>query len=221
MATRGRTAVGFECAVTVQPRHGLTGKAGATETPAPLHTDRWVSVTDDVKEIASEAVGNAGDRRAVLRRCYEFVVTHLRYGDPITGLYSAREAMQRSVVDCGGFSSLLCAMLIARGIPARIVSGFWAGYPAAAMHAWLEAECAPGQWISMDPSTDHLSRQGRTKKSGRFGYVGSDRIAFSVGSDITCLASGETVTVPILQHPVLTPSSEAVRMQARVTAERL
>lgn len=115
----------------------------------------------------------------------EFVISYLTYGNPIDGLYTAEEAREKRIVDCGGFDSLLQDELKKRGIESKIVAGFWAGYEQNGMHAWLEIGDIPA-----DPSLEYLRRQGRTKKSGRLGFIGSDRIAFSAGD-------------PFLQHPFL------------------
>lgn len=104
----------------------------------------------------------------------EFVISYLTYGNPIDGLYTADEAREKRVVDCGGFDTLLQDELKKRGIESKIVAGFWAGYEVNGMHAWLEIADIPA-----DPSIEYLRRQGRTKKSGRLGFVGGDRIAFS------------------------------------------
>ena len=115
----------------------------------------------------------------------EFVISYLTYGNPIDGLYTAQEAREKRVVDCGGFDSLLQDELKKKGIESKIVAGFWAGYETNGMHAWLEIGDIPA-----DPSMEYLRRKGRTRKSGKLGFVGSDRIAFSIGE-------------PFLQNPFL------------------
>lgn len=116
-----------------------------------------------------------------IREANEFVIGYLRYGDPIDGLYTAEEARKKRVVDCGGFDTLLQDELTKKGIKSNVVAGFW---NTGVMHAWLEIEGG----IPADPSMEYLRRQHRTKKSGRLGFVGSDRIAISAGGEF-------------LQHP--------------------
>ncbi len=119
----------------------------------------------------------------VMKMCNEFVIGYLSYGNPIDGLYTAKEAREKRVVDCGGFDTLLQDELQKKGIQSNVVAGFWSD---GKMHAWLEIEGT----IPVDPSVEYLRRQGRTKKSGRLGFVGSDRIAISSGGEF-------------LQHPFL------------------
>lgn len=119
----------------------------------------------------------------------EYVLKTLTYGNPIEGLYTAEEAREKKIVDCGGFDTLLQDELKKKGIESRIVAGFW---ESGTMHAWLEIGDIPA-----DPSIEYLKRHRRTKKSGRLGFVGSDRIVLSLGSNF-----GFT---DILQNPIITP----------------
>lgn len=176
-----------------------------TEESEPfLRSDRYLDWRDaGVRQIVQEVARGETDVRTVAQLLYGYVRDRLTYGDPIDGLYSSHDALTRKRVDCGGFDSLLGAVYRARGIPARLVAGFWAGYPKNEMHAWLEFLTPHDEWIPVDPSMGRLRRDGRTMKSGKFGMVGSDRIAFSVGSDIDVrLETGRTIRVPILQNPV-------------------
>lgn len=140
-----------------------------------------------------------------IQRINHYVITHLTYGNTTSGLYSALEALENEMVDCGGFDSLFVSLCNALGIPARIVSGFWAGYPKNNMHAWVEVMLPNGQWIPADPSAEHLRRKGRIAKSGKLGFVGSDRIMLSFGCDIPIQIDGNAIIIDILQTPFVYP----------------
>lgn len=130
-----------------------------------------------------------------IREANEFVMSYLTYGNPIDGLYTAEEAREKRVVDCGGFDALLQDELKKSGIASNIVAGFWSD---GKMHAWLEIGNIPA-----DPSVELLRRQGRTRKSGQLGFVGSDRIAFSVGEPFlqkALLLSGSTAKLDYETH---------------------
>jgi len=154
-----------------------------------------------IVELAKEAAGGVEDVGSILKRLNEFVMQRLEYGNKINGLYSALQAISHVKVDCGGFDSLFAALCIALGVPARIVSGFWAGYEKNEMHAWVEAQLPSGEWVPADPSMEILARQGRTHKYGSLGSIGSDRIVFSVGCDIPLDLAKKVQRVDILQHP--------------------
>jgi len=143
-----------------------------------------------------------GDKKQVFEiTCdfYNYVRDNLTYGNPTEGLYSSIDALEMDKVDCGGFDSLLGALYRCVGIPARLLSGFLAGYPGEHYHAWLEFMTPVGEWVPADPSVEHLRLSGRDFKPGGLGRVGNDRIVVSIGSDI--LLSGKRF--PLLQLPVV------------------
>ncbi|MEK7187952.1 MAG: transglutaminase-like domain-containing protein [Patescibacteria group bacterium] len=161
-----------------------------------IRDTRIISLANEVKKGASDVYG-------VLANINEYIISHLRYGEPIAGLYSVDQTLTKTVVDCGGFDVLFIALARACGIPARLVSGYWAGYGTNTMHAWAEALLPDGEWLPADPSVEQLTRGGRTLKGGRLGFIGSNRLIFSYGTDIPIVVDGKTMTLPLLQNPVL------------------
>ncbi len=172
----------------------------AMQPNAFIHPNR-----SDIQELAKKIVGSESRVISVLKRLNVYVSENIVYGNPIPGLYSDEQALNEKVVDCGGFASLYCSLAISLGIPSRIVSGFWAGYEKNGMHAWAESLLPSGVWIPVDPSVENLRQRGATRKSGRFGYLGSDRIALSRGCDIPLQVYGQTVHTDILQNPICIP----------------
>lgn len=174
-----------------------------------LFSDYYLNGRDEkIKLLAEKTVGREQRVIEVARKLYEFTIDYLTYGNPIKGLYSFKEAMAKREVDCGGFASFLGSLCMAKGIPSRIVAGFWAahhnhnnGQPP--MHAWLEFMLPDGRWLPADPSVGHLFARGRTNKSGGFGFVGSDRIIFSRGSDILLEIEDKKIAIDILQNPIV------------------
>ena len=159
----------------------------------------------DVQELAQRIAGSERRVVSVLERLNAYVSENIVYGNPIPGLYSDERALRERVVDCGGFASLYCSLAISLGIPSRIVSGFWAGYENNGMHAWAESLLPSGLWIPVDPSIENLRQRGATRKSGRFGYLGSDRIVLSRGCDITIEVFDTKIKADILQNPIVVP----------------
>lgn len=131
---------------------------------------------------------------------YQWVRGHLTYGDPITGLYSATDALERPRVDCGAYATLFVSLCIAKGIPARIVAGFFADDRPGNMHAWAEYLSPMGEWVAVDPTV----RRRRV------------RVTMSYGCDIPVLGG----RVDLLQHPTVfgSPSVSAI---AEFTARRV
>lgn len=145
-----------------------------------------------------------------------YLVEYFTYGTSIKGLYTLDEAFASKTIDCGGFNVIFISLCLALGIPARLVVGFWAGYPASSfdesMHAWVEVLLPNGQIVSVDPSVTYLRKHYRSWKLGRLGYIGSDRIAFSFGCDIALRIDNEIVRVPLLQHPFLVQKKKSLRL---------
>ncbi|MBS3903304.1 MAG: transglutaminase domain-containing protein [Anaplasmataceae bacterium] len=172
--------------------------------PSPhLEANRFLIVNEEIKRIAAELVGNDKNLESILKKINHYVIEKLHYGNPIRGLYSSEESLRLKKVDCGGFDTLFVSICLALGIPARIVSGFWLGYPHNSMHAWVEVMLPDGIWIPADPSVEKLQQEKRTKKEGRLGCLGSDRLRLSIGCDIPIPLDGRTNYLPILQHPVI------------------
>lgn len=198
----GGLTLAFTAVVDVRPRRGVAERADSKSFSGD-EKERCILVNDEIRHSAKEIVGDITDRATITRMCYEYVISHLRYGHPINGLYRSDDALRLPEVDCGGFATLLGALLRAHGIPARLVVGFWAGHRFDEMHAWLECEQEPNQWMPLDPSVDYLRRHRRTKKTGGFGHVGSDRIVVSHGCDLPIEVGNRAMQAPILQHPVI------------------
>lgn len=166
-----------------------------------------------VKEIAKEIVYGEHAESTVeeknlavlLPKIYNYVSQKLNYGDPIEGLYSVEDALTLERVDCGGFSTLFIAICQELGIPARLVSGFWAkqNKHVPTMHAWAEAMLPDGSWIPADISTELLRKQGRSSKFASFGKIGSDRVVLSHGCDLELQADKQKIKTEIFQNPIV------------------
>ncbi|MDP3880842.1 MAG: transglutaminase domain-containing protein [bacterium] len=161
------------------------------------------------KEIVyGERVESTGEEKSLallIPKIYEYVAKKLHYGDPIEGLYSVEDALGLERVDCGGFSTLFIAICQELGIPARLVSGFWAKQSdrVPSMHAWAESMLPDGSWVPADISTEILRKQGRSSKFASLGKIGSDRVVFSHGCDIELQADKKKIKTEILQNPIV------------------
>ncbi len=133
-------------AIWASPQKGVFGWQCSFETTeiniAPEKNDLWKKVHE----------------------IYDLVMDFLEYGNPILGLYSAKEAEEKKCVDCGGFASHFVEKCIESGIQARVVVGFWTSPSLHAMHAWAEFLSKEGVWVPVDPTVEKLRREGRTKR---------------------------------------------------------
>ncbi|MFA6393778.1 MAG: transglutaminase domain-containing protein [Patescibacteria group bacterium] len=158
---------------------------------------------EKIKSLAKKISGAEKDVLKILKAINSYIVSNLKYGAAIDGLYSDLDALKKPEVDCGGFSALYASLAMASGIPSRVVSGFWVGYKDNTMHAWAESLLPDGTFIPADPATEQLRKMGRTKKFGRFAKIGSDRIILSKGCDLKINApGGKMIETDILQNPI-------------------
>ncbi|MFH1253477.1 MAG: transglutaminase-like domain-containing protein [Candidatus Uhrbacteria bacterium] len=194
-----------------------------TINTSSLASDDYINLSDEnIKKIAQE-LGADKNLGIVLNKINNYIIKKLKYGKAIPGLYTYKEALENDLVDCGGFSTLFASLTRAFGIPTRLVVGFWAGYPQNDMHAWVEIQLPDGEWLPADPSIEKLRREKRTKKFGRLGAVGSDRIIFSYGSDIPVTINDQEHKIDILQNPYIfeTEIRPFLSITARLITERL
>ncbi|PIT92553.1 MAG: hypothetical protein COU08_01915 [Candidatus Harrisonbacteria bacterium CG10_big_fil_rev_8_21_14_0_10_42_17] len=168
-----------------------------------LTPNTYIRLSTKVIKLAKHLAGDKKNLFHILSAINRYITKHIPYGNPITGLYSSEDALTLHRVDCGGFDILFVALCVALHIPARVVSGFFAGYDNNGMHAWAEVLLPDETWFPVDPSMEQRSHLGTTTRSGRFGFVGSDRVAFSYGTHIPLHINGAIHHAPILQHPFI------------------
>lgn len=153
-----------------------------------------------IRNIANSLVAGITDDSGKAKKCFDWVVDYLGYANPIRGLYSSLQALTDRKVDCGGFSTLLTALLRALKIPSRCVFG-WAVESKFGYHAWVEFfDRQKNAWIPCDPSVAHLGN--RTKLDAGFGFINDSRVIFSVGEDLNLAGDGIKWNIPLLQSPV-------------------
>ena len=123
-----------------------------------LAPSRYVPLDDDVLDVAREL----GDDLDPLEACGAVIATvrgRLRYERGTTTVSTtADDALRIGSGVCQDFTHVAVALLRARGIPARYVSGYLhpsseaePGQPLAGQsHAWLEAWI--GEWLPFDPT---------------------------------------------------------------------
>lgn len=187
----------------------VTSRTAASKRPDKtykrfLRSDKYINVNKKIVRISKGLIGEIANTEEKLKVLNDFVVKNLEYGNPIEGLYSSNDALEKEKVDCGGFDTLLAALCIASKIPARVISGFFAtSGNNNQMHAWLEIFLPTKGWVVADPSIEKLHMEGRTKKFAKLGFVGSDRIALSLGHNFKIKIGNRFLSLAILQNPVV------------------
>lgn len=207
----------FSCKATIHPfRKSFTPHKILPPTPIGGKTEH-VHPNDARIQTLAKNIGKGLSAHETARKIHTHIVKTLKYGDPIDGLYNDLDALLRPRVDCGGFDSLFVSLCLASGIQARIVSGFFLDREKNEMHAWAEFQDEKGCWIPADPSMEQLAKQGKTRKSGRFGYIGSDRLQLSQGCDIPIKWNNKIYSAPLLQHPFILEGNGSESIRAALT----
>ncbi|GIW63709.1 MAG: hypothetical protein KatS3mg091_511 [Patescibacteria group bacterium] len=118
-----------------------------------------------------------------VKQAYNLVINKLRYGKPIKGLYSYKQALTLDYVDCGGFCTLLASILLVRKIPVELVVGelYTSRTGSAGMHVWLEIKLKNNQRFPLDPSVDWRNRHFLSSRFAGFGKLSSYHIVLSYG----------------------------------------
>ncbi|MBN1151370.1 transglutaminase domain-containing protein [candidate division WOR-3 bacterium] len=114
--------------------------------PSPLIQ----SEDPDIVEKSNEITRGIGTQREKLFAINQWVFENLRK-EPTFTVPSSVDILKSMKGDCNEHSTLLCALLRASGIPARIAVGVvYANSDGFYYHAWCEAYI--GTWISVDPT---------------------------------------------------------------------
>jgi transglutaminase-like putative cysteine protease len=114
------------------------------------------NIESDSKEIKDKVREIVEDKRnpvSVARRLMIWVYDNLEKR-PVISIPSALEVLRTRVGDCNEHATLLCAMLRAAGIPARINVGLVYSRNHFYYHAWTEAYM--GHWLSMDATLNQM-----------------------------------------------------------------
>jgi len=224
----------FELAVKLRPHEKkvITTKfcihATPIQTPfdslepkkSTLSNSRFILNDSRIKSIIQSQIKNTYSSGEKIKQLYNYVKNRLSYGNPISGLYTPNQALSLDCVDCGGFVTLLCSLLHSVDIECYPVFGFFAGYKKNTMHAWIEVPLENGDVFPLDPSSDKLFDEGRSFKSGGLGWVGSDRIIFSKGSDFPLSINTSSAQIDILQNAFCYPANDKLTLETNLHTTR-
>lgn len=186
--------VQIEVTYQLERHPGKTAKLGQLEKKPALSPDLymrenpWLKSNETIREMAMKAIAGANSDQEKIRGLYDHVYDLMTYnkdgkgwgrGDPVWACTAKRG-------NCTDFHSLLIAMgrqvgvagrfEIGVPIPSHLTEGEIPGY-----HCWARMYDRDHGWLPVDAS--------EAKKAGArdkyFGLIPSDRVAFSVGRNLT------------------------------------
>jgi hypothetical protein len=107
-----------------------------------------------VAALAEKLARESSNVREFVYAAWEWLMTELRFGDVHRAALHAHDPLggllQDRLADCISGSSLLVALCRARGIPARIASGFLLHPANLGPHSWAEVRLARNLWVPFD-----------------------------------------------------------------------
>lgn len=161
--------------------------------------------------LAKKIVGEEKNLFKITEKLYQFVLDYLIYDNPIDGLYSDFDALEKKRVDCGGFSSLYLSLLNSLKIPARLVIGFIViskslplplNFNNLLMHAWVEILLPDNSFFPADPSIDWKRSHQTSHRQGGFGFIPNDRLVISYGACLRYKIEDKDYQFDIIQKPL-------------------
>lgn len=165
-----------------------TAFSGPDDPSNYLAATRRIPLDGAVGAIGTRVAFGVTDPSKRIRVFYDYVVSHMRYSKEGIGWGQGDAARACNVKsgNCTDFHSLLIGLLRSQGIPARFSIGFPAPADVASgsitgYHCWAELFDKATGWIPVDAS--EAFKSGR--RNAYFGTLPSDRIAFTVGRDLT------------------------------------
>ena len=130
------------------------GTAGSEPAPAEkyLSSSRFVDLADPlIVKLADEAAGGETDPVQIAIKMEAFVHKHLKLKNFSTAMATASEVAKSQSGDCTEHGVLLAALLRAKKIPSRVVTGlvYASSLKAFGGHMWTEAYLN-GRWVQLD-----------------------------------------------------------------------
>jgi hypothetical protein len=137
-----------------EPSAPLGAAVGVEDEPWLRENEGVIAPSVAVKQLAAKLAEGQATARDLAHSAWDWLISNLRFGDvhrsdldssdPMGGLLHTRLA------DCALGSSLLVTICRARGVPARLLSGFLLHPANIGPHSWAEVRLAPGRWVPFD-----------------------------------------------------------------------
>jgi len=167
-APRRAITLGVQVSFTAHP----TVPDGASASLAPSEMELYtrpsegkIKVSPRILALAAELAGAEADSWEVVRRYWNFMLDELTGGvvhyDQLDASNPTDWVLETGWFDCQMGSALLIALCRARGIPARMNSGYLLYSANPTQHYWTEFWTAARGWIPVDTICSDLSLGGR------------------------------------------------------------
>ncbi len=128
------------------------GQVEADEPGDYLTHEKYIE--KDHRQIREIADGINGETDIdLVKNIYDYVLDNMEYSVLGRKDWGAVKALELGKGDCTEYSDLFVALCRAKGIPARVASGYTAGFgPASTRHNWAEVYLHDYGWVPFDPT---------------------------------------------------------------------
>ena len=133
-------------------------------------------IEKDHSEIQEIAEGIEGQTDIdIVKNIYDHVLDNMEYSILSRKDWGAVKAVQLGKGDCTEYSDLFVALCRAKGIPARVASGYTVGFGSASTrHNWAEVYLQEYGWVPFDPTAgdvENVMVRGMAFSNMRPGYI--------------------------------------------------
>jgi len=118
-----------------------------------LANERYIDKDNDAIQSAAKAIATGATEVETVRNIYNYVIEKLEYSVLGREDAGAAAALQKGKGDCTEYSDLFAALCRARGIAARVVTGFTERFDKVSpKHHWVEVYLKRYGWVPFDAS---------------------------------------------------------------------
>ncbi len=164
----GKLMLGICATFTAHPHVPAAPASALDPTEADLYlrpSEGLIKVSERVRALADRLAIGAADALAMVRRFWAFMMDDLACGVIHHHALSQAEpldtVLEQGWYDCQAGSALMVALCRAKGVPARVVSGYMLYEAAPSFHTWLEVWLDDRGWTPFDLLSWDLSAGGR------------------------------------------------------------
>lgn len=117
-----------------------------------LRSERYIEKDHpEIQQIAEDIEGET--EIDIVKNIYDYVLDTMEYTALSRTELGAVKAAQSGKGDCTEYSDLFVALCRAKGIPARVASGYTVGFGSTSTrHNWVEVYLSEFGWVPFDPS---------------------------------------------------------------------
>src|SRR5579872_7237124 len=163
----GTVTLGAEVSFVASPIGPASGPARLPPDEAELYTrprEGLIQVDERIRALALEIARSAREPQVIVDRFWSFVRDRLTIGvmhyDEVGDANPLHAVLDRGWCDCRLGSALLIALCRARGLPARMASGYMLYSASPFSHFWMEVWVEDRGWVPLDLFSADLSAMG-------------------------------------------------------------